>query len=61
VLLEGGYDLGALEDSLFATLAAFATGPGAHAPIPHAGEVAPAHSREIADARRIAHRAFRRV
>lgn len=61
VLLEGGYDLGALEDSLFATLSAFATGPGAHAPIPHAGEVAPAHSREIADARRIAHRAFRRV
>jgi acetoin utilization deacetylase AcuC-like enzyme len=61
VLLEGGYDLGALEDSLFASLVALASGPGAPAPVPHAGDVAPAHARDIADARKVAHRAYRSV
>jgi acetoin utilization deacetylase AcuC-like enzyme len=59
VLLEGGYDLGALEDSLYATLAALGVQGGAHAPNPPQAEVAPAHRREIADARKVAHRAFR--
>lgn len=59
VLLEGGYDLGALEDSLFETLSALSAGAGAHAPQPAFGEVAPAHRRDIEDARRIAHRAHR--
>ncbi len=59
VLLEGGYDLGALEDSLFETLAAFSSAPGAHAPQPPFGEVAFAHRRDIAEARRVAHRAHR--
>jgi acetoin utilization deacetylase AcuC-like enzyme len=59
VLLEGGYDLGALEDSLFATLCAFSSESGAQAPQPALGEVTPAHRREISDARKIAHRAFR--
>ena len=58
-LLEGGYDLGALEDSLFATLGAFAAGPGAHAPVPPVAELPAAHRRDITDARRVAHRAFR--
>jgi acetoin utilization deacetylase AcuC-like enzyme len=61
VLLEGGYDLGALEDSLVATLSGLTSGPGEHAHLPAAGEISPAHLREIADARRIAHRAFRAV
>jgi len=59
VLLEGGYDLGALEDSLFATLSALASGDGTHAPLPPLDEVAPSHRRDITDARKIAHRAFR--
>jgi len=59
VLLEGGYDLGALEDSLFETLCALASGDGSTAPLPHAGEVTPSHRREIDEARKIAHRAFR--
>ena len=61
VFLEGGYDLGALEDSLFATLTGLTTGPGEHAHVPPAGEVTSAHLRDIADARRIAHRAFRTI
>ncbi|MEZ4297189.1 MAG: histone deacetylase [Polyangiaceae bacterium] len=61
VLLEGGYDLGALEDSLFETLTAFTSAPAEHAPIPAFGEVAPGHRREIADARRVAHRAHRSI
>ena len=59
VLLEGGYDLGALEDSLFETLCAFSKSDGAAAPIPHAGEVPPSLRRDIDDARKVAHRAFR--
>jgi acetoin utilization deacetylase AcuC-like enzyme len=59
VLLEGGYDLGALEDSVFETHSAFSSSSGAHASTAAFGEVAPAHRREIADARRIAHRAHR--
>ncbi len=59
VLLEGGYDLGALEDSLFETLCALSDGDGAHAPHTHGGEVMQAHRREIDDARKTAHRAFR--
>lgn len=59
LLLEGGYDLAALEDSLFETISALASGDDTHAPHPSFGEVAPAHRREISDARRIAHRAHR--
>jgi acetoin utilization deacetylase AcuC-like enzyme len=59
VLLEGGYDLGALEDSLFETLSALSSGEGAHAQEPAFGEVAPAHRRDLDAARRIAHRAHR--
>ncbi|MBK8255815.1 MAG: histone deacetylase [Polyangiaceae bacterium] len=61
VLLEGGYDLGALEDSLFETLSAFTTSPGTAAREPAFDEVTPAQRREISDARRIAHRAYRSV
>lgn len=61
VFLEGGYDLGALEDSLYATLAGLCAGPGEHAHVPPAGELGLSHRRDIADARRIAHRAFRTI
>ena len=61
VLLEGGYDLGALEDSLFETMCALAQDRGEPAPTPNAAEVLPMHRREIDEARKIAHRAFRHV